>query len=333
MIDIEEQSIQLRQLNGTLHSFGASLEEYSLELDNAKENQDARLAEVSLRLVNLNTSFAGARTEISELRELLGSIESTAAQINQTLGEALEQTEEVDSLIGSLHETVAAQTGKNPETIASPLSISVENKYARNSFVDFIIPQVIAISLLFSCFLLASISLVREKTRKTITRLLMIPRAFSSVVVAKIMAITLISLGQVAIILLIAIFVFAVATPADTLMLILGTVMSALVLSSVGVLIGFYARSESAAIQSSLIIAIPMLFLGNIIFSPDLLPSYTRALLELLPLAHITNIFKVVLITGGDPMADMIALLSYFVLLVIVIAILVIKRRDITNYV
>ncbi|HID73130.1 TPA: hypothetical protein EYP38_04260, partial [Candidatus Micrarchaeota archaeon] len=113
----------------------------------------------------------------------------------------------------------------------------------------------------------------------------------------------------------------------------IGTCISALVLASIGTLIGFYARSESAAIQTSLLIAIPMLFLGNIIFSPDLLPSYTRTLLELLPLAHITNIFKVVLITSGDPLADMSALGLYFVLLAAVIAFLVLRRKDITNYV
>jgi len=331
--DIEDQAAQLRELNITLHSFGDSLEEYSVQLDLAKENQSATLDDVSDSLTALNASFSGARKDIAELRELLGGIESTASEINSTLGEALEQTDNVNTLILSLHETVAAQTSKNPETIAAPLSVKVENQYERNSFVDFIIPQVVAISLLFSCFLLASISLVREKTRKTVVRLLMIPKALANVILAKIMAITMISLGQVAIILLIAILVFAVALPADVLMLIVGTILSALVLSSIGILVGFYARTESAAIQTSLLIAIPMLFLGNIIFSPDLLPTYTRALLELLPLAHITNIFKVVLITGGNPMVDMMALLSYFVLLAVIIAIIVLKRRDITNYV
>ena len=76
-----------------------------------------------------------------------------------------------------------------------------------------------------------------------------------------------------------------------------------------------------------------MLFLGNIIFSPDLLPSYTQVLQQLLPLAHITNIFKVVLITNGDPTADMVALLSYFVLLALLIIALIIKKKEISDYI
>jgi ABC-2 type transport system permease protein len=186
---------------------------------------------------------------------------------------------------------------------------------------------------LFSCFLLASISIVREKSRKTIIRLLLIPGAFENSVLAKVMSITLISLGQVIIILAIALGIFGVMAPGNLAALVAGTVISALVLSSIGVILGFYARSESAAIQSSLLIAIPMLFLGNIIFSPDLLPTYTQVLQQLLPLAHITSIFKVVLITSGNPAASIAALLSYFIILALIIAFIVFKRRDITNYV
>ena len=260
------------------------------------------------------------------------TINTTTNEIEGTLDEVLAQIGDVDNLISALQGTVAEQTAKDPDRIAAPLSVVVQKQYERNSFVDFIIPQVIAVSLLFSCFLLASISLVREKTRKTVVRLLLIPGAFANSVIAKISAITLISLGQVAIIILIGVFVFAVEAPHDLAMLVAGTAMSALVLSAIGILLGFFARTESAAIQSSLMIAIPMLFLGNIVFSPDLLPAYTQVLQQLLPLAHITNIFKVVLITNGDPTADILALLSYFVLLAVIIAFIVIKRRDISQY-
>lgn len=331
--DTKAQIAELEGLNATLHSFRTSLQAYTLVLSEAKANQTGALGAVAAALSSLNRSFADADETVKELKVLFQDIDSTAADIDSTLQNVLLQTGSVESLITSLQGTVAAQTAKDPETIASPLSVRVENQYARNSFVDFIIPRVIAVSLLFSCFLLSSISLVREKTGKTIIRLLLMPGALSNAIVAKIASVTLISLGQVAMILLVGLLIFAVRPPPDLAMVALGTVVSALVLSSIGTLVGFYARTESAAIQTSLLIAIPMLFLGNIIFSPDLLPVYTQILQQLLPLAHITNIFKVVLITGGDPSANMAALLSYFVLLALVIALLAWKRRDVSHYV
>lgn len=332
LADTQEQAVQLEGLNATLNSFVVSLGEYSAQLDEAEAGQSEAMEEADRSLEALNSSFTIARDDVAELKELMDEINSTAEGITRTLDDALVQAEDVNGLILSLQGTVAKQTEKNPETIATPLSVVVENQYARDSFVDFIIPQVIAVSMLFSCFLLASISLVREKTRKTVVRLLMIPGALSNTVIAKAASVVLISMGQVAIIVLIATMVFSVKPPADILMLAMGTAISALVLSSIGILVGFYARTESAAIQTSLLIAIPMLFLGNIIFSPDLLPAFTRTLLQLLPLAHITNIFKVVLITNGDPTADFVALLSYFMLLAAVIAFILIRRKDITNY-
>jgi ABC-2 type transport system permease protein len=245
----------------------------------------------------------------------------------------IEHVDSVETLIDSLQSTVKAQTGKDPETIASPLAVKIENQYVRESFVDFIIPRVIAVSLLFSCFLLASISLVREKSGRTIIRLLLMPGAFANSVAAKVLSITLISLSQVALILLVGLVVFAVKPPDNILAVGIATAVSALVLSAVGTIVGFYARTESAAIQTSLLIAIPMLFLGNIIFSPDLLPVYTQVVQQLLPLAHITNIFKIVLITSGDPSTSLVPLLTYFVLLAFIIGAIVYGRRDITNYI
>jgi ABC-2 type transport system permease protein len=227
---------------------------------------------------------------------------------------------------------VAEQTAKDPKLIASPLAIKVENQYQRTSFVDFIMPQIIAVSLLFSCFLLGSISIVREKTRNTIIRILMIPGALGNLVIGKIFSLVLLSFLQVTTILVVATLLFGVKAPENMIVLLWGTAIASLVLSSIGIIIGFYARRESAAIQTCLLIAIPMLFLGNIIFSPDLLPNYTQILQLLLPLAHVTSIFKIVLITNGDPALSIGALLSYFILLAAVLAYIVVKRRDISHY-
>jgi ABC-2 type transport system permease protein len=217
--------------------------------------------------------------------------------------------------------------------VASPLSVKVQNQYERSSSVDFIMPQIVSVCLLLTCFLLGSISLVREKSRFTIVRALMVPGAFENLVVGKIITLVLLSFGQVLLIVLVAMALYGVRVPANIPMLVAGGLVSALVLSSIGIVIGFYARRESAAIQTCLLLAIPMLFLGNIIFSPDLLPQFTQVMQQFLPLSHVTSIFKIVLITNGNPTADMVALLTYFIVLGGIILFLVLKRRDITNYV
>lgn len=331
--DAEAQLQDLEELNATLDDFRLELQEYSGKFEQARIDQENLLEEMQGSLSKLNETFADTEGTISDLRSLFSRIDETTDEIDGTLDDVLGQVGAVETLIDSLQSTVAAQTGKDPETIAAPLSVKVENQYVTESFVDHIIPRVIAVSLLFSCFLLASISLVREKSGRTIVRLLMSPGGLENSVAAKIISITFISLSQVALILLVGFAVFAVKIPSDLAAVAIATAVSALVLSAIGTLIGFYARTESAAIQTSLLIAIPMLFLGNIIFSPDLLPAYTQIVQQLLPLAHITNIFKIVLITSGDPGASLTPLLSYFVLLALIIAILVFKRRDITNYI
>ncbi|MFN7991489.1 MAG: ABC transporter permease [Candidatus Micrarchaeia archaeon] len=338
MTDAIAEIGDLESLNTTLIGFSAELGDYSAGLDPAEASLNktagfsAALENVSSTLDALEGSFAGAKTEVGKLKSLLSGIKNTTGQIDATMDDALNQTRTVDSLISSLQETVAEQTGRDPDVIASPLSVKVENQYQRSTFVDFIMPQIIAISLLLSCFLLGSISVVREKSRKTIVRALMIPGALGNLVIGKIFSLVLLSFGQVGLIIIVAMALFGVKPPENMLMLVAGTTISSLVLSSIGVFIGFFARSESAAIQSCLLLAIPMLFLGNIIFSPDLLPTYTKILQQALPLSHITSVYKIIMITNGDPAGDMAALLSYFIILSGFLAFIVTRRKDITNY-
>ena len=338
MLDAQDEIQELEQLNDTLQTFSNSLEYYSQQLELAKQGQNdiAKMAErmenASTAIAELNRSLNSARSDVNKLKDLLTRINSTMSEIQVTLDDALSQTGSVDSLILSLQKTVAEQTGKDPERIATPISVSVENQYARASFVDFIIPQIISVSLLLSCFLLSSMSIVREKTRNTIIRALMVPGALTNLVVGKIITLVFLSLGQVTLILVVAMVFFGVTPPDNLLVLLWGTTISSLVLSSVGILVGFYAKTGSAAIQTCLLLAIPMLFLGNIIFSPDLLPNYTQILQQLLPLAHITNIYKIVLITNGNPALDIAALLSYFILLALALTYIVIRRRDVSNF-
>ncbi len=333
----EQQVAELETLNATLQSFSQQLSGYSMRIGDAQSMandtaaMEAALDDASMSLHGLNDSFSGAQVQIARLKSLMAGVNATMSDIESTLDGALEQTASVDGLIVSLQQTVAEQTGKDPGIIASPLSVKVENQYEGTSYVDFIMPQIIALSLLFSCFLLGSISLVREKQRKTIMRALMVPGGMANLVIGKVVTLVLLSFGQVAVILMVALALFGVRPPQDLAMLLAGAAVSSLVLSSIGVLVGFFAKSESMAIQSCLILAIPMLFLGNIIFSPDLLPAYTQILQQLLPLSHVTSIFKIVLITSGDPTGDMTALLSYFVLLAALMAYLVMQRSDISS--
>lgn len=338
IIDMQQEKDTLVELNGTLQGTYGSLENYSVAMDDAKKMgislsaTEAALDNASVALSSLNSSFSDARVQVSALEALLSDIRETSSQIEKTLDAAMAQAGSVERLITTLERTVAEQTAKDPKIIASPLSVKVESQYTKTSFVDFMMPQVIAVSLLFSCFLLGSVSLVREKTRKTIVRALLAPDALASLVAGKIAALVLMSFVQVALILIVGSLLFGVSPPMDWAILLWGTTISSLVFSSIGVLVGFYARSESSAIQGCLLIAIPMLFLGNIIFSPELLPAYTQVLQQALPLAHVTGIFKVVLITGGNPAIDIAALTSYFIILSILLAYVVITRRDITNY-
>ncbi len=336
--DAKTQREELENVNASLTNASASLALYRSQINNARsQNGDiimmrASLASASESLSRMNASLASARGFVTGLEGLLREIGTTLDMSERTLGDARDQARDAETLITTLNGVVAKQTGKNPATIAEPLGVTTESTYTRTSYVDFIMPQVIAVSLLLSCVLFAAILFVRERLEKTAIRLLLIPGALGSAVLGKIITIIIISLGQVGIIVAFGTLFFGVQAPSNISAVVLATIVSSAVLASLGIVIGFFSKTESAAIQMGLLIAIPMLFLGNILFSPDLLPNYTQVLQQVLPLAHVTNLFKVVLITNGNPAGDIAGLLAYLALLGFLITYLVMKKKDISEF-
>ncbi|MFH1285003.1 MAG: ABC transporter permease [Candidatus Micrarchaeota archaeon] len=341
---MEQQLGNIDYLNATIQNAKANISLFKANLTSVKqkveesENQTKKmnetLSQLRVSLQDARVNLAGARSNlekskqtVDELKTLLVSVKGAMLQVNETVEDALAESESVESMLARLEGIVNEQTSKAPEKIAQPLSVQLKNEYARNSLVDFMMPQIIAISLLFTCLLLSSVNVVREKTRKTIIRIILIPGAVRRMIVGKTAVAVLFAIIQVLLIALVASLFFGVQISSDASGLIIGGAIAALCFSLIGVLIGILAPSESSAIQTCIMIAIPMMFLGNVIFSRDLLPNYSQVAVDALPLAHVVDIFKKLLITGADIAPDAWFLLAYAFALLVLIT-LVLRRRE-----
>ncbi|MBI5223518.1 ABC transporter permease [Candidatus Micrarchaeota archaeon] len=330
--DGHAQLVELRNLNQTLLGFKSNLNSYRSRVNSFNSTSDnatidGQFASLESEIVSLNSTLNQSKDQVNRISTLLLAMRDTINQSKVTLNDAISGSDAMANLIGQISTIVNVQTSKDPTKIATPITIELKDKYQKQGFADFVFPQVISVTILFSSLLLGAIGLVREKTRNTLMRLALVPNGVLSSVLGKLETCALLSLFQVALILSIGIVFFGVSIPSRLDGIVLGSLVSGLVISTIGILVGLFSKSESSAIQFSLLIAIPMLFLGNVIFSSDLLPKFTQFIQFFVPLSHITNIFKTSMITGGDPYLSILSLFSFEILGMFVLLIVLKYRR------
>ncbi len=329
--DANAQLDEMRNLNTTLGNSKLQLLNYSEKIDRAiNESNNSAITEgldrLDMEIANINQTLETSRVQIGRIGSLIESMKTTINQSKITLNEAIEGSNSMAALVNQIGEIVQTQTSKDPTKIASPISIELQDKYQRKGFAEFVFPQIISVTILFSSLLVGAIGLVREKSRNTLTRLAIAPGGVRNLILGKIMLISILTLVQVGLIIGIGIAFFEVSIPPRPEGIFLGALISGMLVSMMGLIIGFISKTESSAIQISLLIAIPMLFLGNIIFSSDLLPKITQMIQAFVPLSHITNVFRISMISGADPAGAIATLFGFVMFFGVVLAYMIQKE-------
>jgi ABC-type Na+ efflux pump permease subunit len=95
----------------------------------------------------------------------------------------------------------------SPTSIAAPIKLEREPVFKDRAYLDFLMPAIVSIVLMFISFMLASITIVQERTKKTLLRTLLTPLSLGEFIFAKTCALILIAMLQ-GIILLIVAYIF-----------------------------------------------------------------------------------------------------------------------------
>ena len=135
-------------------------------------------------------------------------------------------------------------------------------------------PAIVSIVLMFISFLLSSITIVQERTKKTLLRTLLTPLSLGEFIFAKTSALILIAMLQGIILVVVAFLFYGVLIPANQLgLLFLVIFVYSAAFIGIGMAVATFAESENTAMLSSLVLSIPMLFLCGVFFPFETMPQ------------------------------------------------------------
>ena len=174
---------------------------------------------------------------------------------------------------------------------------------------------------LLICAIMTSVSIVREKETGTMEVLLVSPVKPAYIIVSKMIPYLLLSLVDLAIILLLAYYVLDVPLSGGVWNIILFSVVYLVLALALGMVVSNVAKSQIAALlMSALVMMMPVLFFSGMLFPPDNLPWALRWITYIIPARwYIDAMRKLmiegvglrsVLLEGGILLAETLALLA-----------------------
>lgn len=161
------------------------------------------------------------------------------------------------------------------------------------------VPGVMAMVLLLVCTMMTAITIVKEKEMGTMEIMLVSPMKPILIVVAKAIPYLVLSMVNIASILLLSVFVLEVPINGSLGLLVMESILFTLVSLSLGLLISSGAASQQTAMFISLVaLFLPTVMLSGFMFPVENMPAPLRIISNIVPAKWYYGIVKSVMIKG-----------------------------------
>ena len=178
-------------------------------------------------------------------------------------------------------------------------TLTAEPVNSRNvRFIDFLMPGIIAMSIMQMGLFSVAFSFVQLKNRGILRRLLATPMHPASFLFAQVFTRLTVSILQTLVLIGIAVFFFNVDLAGNLAAILLLALLGGAVFVSLGFSISGWARSEEVAAPIANIIALPMMFLSGVFFPRSAMPAALESVTDFLPLTYLIDALRDVAIDG-----------------------------------
>ncbi len=269
----------------TVAQKSAELHEKLSKTDERLQNMQESIGNYTIEISNIHGNITNIEASISALENIKNQSAGVSVQMNELAAEMSNSTgglvNNIDMTKGVLGEVIS----RSPSTVAAPIKLEREVVFKDRSYLDFLMPGIISIVLMFISFLLASITIVQERSKKTLIRTLLTPISLEGFILEKTSALILIALLQGIILIIVAFLFYGIVVPVNQLgALFLVVLVYSAAFIGIGMALATFAESENTAMLLSLVLSIPMLFLSGVFFPFETMPQLMVKLGNALPI-------------------------------------------------
>ena len=164
---------------------------------------------------------------------------------------------------------------------------------------DFFVPGIMANVVLIATMLLMAMTVVRERERGTLERLMVTPLARLEFVIGKLVPVAMIGLFDVVLVTVVAVGWFDVPFRGDPLALLLASMLFLMSTLGMGLLISSYAATQQQAMLTAFFFIMPMVILSGFAFPIRNMPEWIQYVTYLDPLRYYLVVIRDLFLKGG----------------------------------
>lgn len=303
----QELFAYLEDIENNLSSKIADIDSAILEIDDAIDKIDetkskivritGKLDEVSLLLEQSNRSVEEFRKTVNLMDQTIETSKRLASETLLIHQQTLQDLKNTKILLTGLNESFLRFEEYKPEYLVNPIKIDKKRLY-EVSDLNVMAPVGIAIVLLMACILLTGISVIIERREGMAFRAMISPTSKFSWVAGKILGQLFFAFIEVIILLIIAFIFFGVHSIGNPIDLIIVVFLISFSFTALGFFITNFTKTQSTTILGSLLIIIPIIFLGGVLFPLELMPAGAMLIGKVLPFTIAINLLESVMIKG-----------------------------------
>jgi ABC-2 type transport system permease protein len=249
----------------------------------------------------------GDRDAVLVLRA--GPAGRTVAELDYSNASA-SQSGIIRSIVSGVADKVAvAETGRPPAMRYTERSVDA----ASLDYVDFLLPGVIAISIMISAVFGLSTVLVGWRRRGVLRRLKLTPMPLAEFLVSRIAASLVLAVLQVVVLIVFGALVFGIEISTTAWAAIPVALAGALCFLAMGFAIGSLAAEPETADAVTNVVTNPMMFLSGTFFPVAAMPAFVQEIAKVLPLYYLANGLRDTIVRGhglGQVVGDLAILLA-----------------------
>ncbi|MCX9087094.1 MAG: ABC transporter permease, partial [Candidatus Methanoperedens sp.] len=196
---------------------GSELHEKLIRTDIRLQNMQALIGNYIFEITNIQGNISNIQTAIVILDQVKNQSSDVSFQMNNLSTEMENSTSNLVSEINRTKSILGDVRTKSPAAIAAPIKLEREPVFKNMSNLDFLMPAIVSIVLMFISFLLSSITIVQERTKKTLLRTLLTPLSLEEFIFAKTLALILIAMLQGIILVIVAYLFYGILIPTGQL--------------------------------------------------------------------------------------------------------------------
>lgn len=225
-------------------------------------------------------------------------------------------------IAGAYLTQIMQQFGRHLPPAAAPALIDPEVIFLYNAGLNstwFFVPGVLGVVLTLTSSLVSSSAVVREKDTGTLEQLLMTPADAWEILLAKIVPLFVLLLGDIFLALTVAKLVFNLPFRGNMLVFVIVSAMYLFVGISIGILLATVSKNQRQVVLTSFFINLPLIQTSGAIAPIESMPAFFRYLSLINPLRHYVAVARGFLLKGvgvAELWPNILALACFAVLLI-----------------